>query len=196
MVKKVYVEGGGNGRALRAACREHFSTFIEKSGLAKADFSIVACGNRNDAYDRFKRGHAGGDATAMLLVDAERPVTAQGPWQHLQGTPDGWVRPDCATDDQCHLMVQIMESWFLADAEALESHYRQGFRRQALPPNLNIEMVSKQDVLDGLRRAARNTSKGGYNKARDGFKILQNIDPKKVRNRSQYADRFLKALGA
>ena len=87
MVKKIYVEGGGNGRALRAACREHFSTFIEKSGVSKARFSIVACGSRNEAYDRFKRAHADGDAKTMLLVDAERPVTAQGPWQHLLGTP-------------------------------------------------------------------------------------------------------------
>ena len=45
----------------------------------------------------------------MLLVDAERPVASSGPWGHLNAPPDSWVRPAGATDDQCHLMVQVME---------------------------------------------------------------------------------------
>ena len=196
MVKKIYVEGGGKTRELLAACRQHFSSFIEKAGVAKGDFSVVACGPRNDAYDKFKLAHSQGNVEAMLLVDSERQVNAQGPWPHLANPPDNWAQPAGATDAQCHLMVQAMDSWFLADPDALESHYGQGFHKQALPGNPNVEQISKQQVLDGLDRAARNTRKGGYSKGRDSFEILGSIDPVKVRSRSQYADRFLKALGA
>ena len=111
---------------------------------------IVACGSRRDAYESFETAQVK-MGNAMLLVDAEAPVTSQGPWQHLRAI-DGWARPPNATDEQCHLMVQVMESWFLADADALSSFYGQGFRKQALPQNPNVEDVSKQDVLLGPSR--------------------------------------------
>ena len=129
----------------------------------------------------------------MLLVDAEGPVTAQNPWAHLLAS-DGWARPSSTTDDQCHLMVQIMESWFLADVGALASFYGRGLRRQALPGNRNIEQVPKEDVLSGLAQATRGTKKGSYSKSSHGFRIVGELDPAKVRNASRYADRFLRAL--
>ena len=91
-------------------------------------------------------------------------------------------------------MVQVMESWFLADVDALESYYGQGFRRQSLPANPNVEEVPKQDVERGLERAARETGKEGYRKGRDSFEILGRLDPVKVREASEHADRFVKAL--
>ena len=129
----------------------------------------------------------------MLLVDAEGPVSASGPWQHLK-THDGWNRPDGATDSQCHLMVQVMESWFLADADALESFYGQDFRKRALPANSNVEHVSKRDVLDGLAGATRDTKKGSYDKGAHSFDILANLDPAKVRRASPHADCLIRAL--
>ena len=128
----------------------------------------------------------------MLLVDSETPVTAQGPWQHLQAN-DHWDRPGGATDEQCHLMVQVMESWFLANADVLVSFYGQDFQKQVLPADPNIERVPKQDVLNKLAQATRNT-KGGYKKGTHSFEILEKLDPGKVRAASRYADRFMKAL--
>lgn len=130
---------------------------------------------------------------AMLLVDAESPVTASGPWRHLRAS-DNWDQPDGATDDQCHLMVQIMESWFLADAGTMESYYGQGFRRQALPQNPNVEQVPKQHVLSGLDQATRQTPKGRYSKGKHAFDLLERIDPAKVRAASPYADRFISSI--
>ena len=155
---------------------------------------IIACGGRDIAYDKFKIAHVNQDGTSLLLVDSERPVDQAGPWEHLEGAPDEWSRPDGATDDQCHLMVQIMESWFLADRDALEEFYGQGYRENALPQNPRIERIAKQDVLDGLDRAARETSKRGYNKGSHSFEILAKLDPEKVRNASPHAKRFIEAL--
>ena len=135
----------------------------------------------------------------MLLVDSESPVyvpaTAAQPWQHLRAR-DGWERPPRATDEQCHLMVQVMESWFLADREALGAYYGQGFRAGSLPQNPLIEDVGKDDVLNGLEQATRDTSKGRYNKGRDSFDLLARLDPAKVTSASPYAKRFIDALTA
>ena len=189
---KLYVEGGGDSKELKTACRKGFRTFIERAGLAGMMPRVVACGSRNDTYDRFKTAHAQSDGLAMLLVDAEDPVTAQGTWQHLQ-TLDGWSRPAGATDDQCHLMVQVMESWFLADVDALESFYGQGFRPGPISAITNVEAVSKQDVLSRLGQAA-GTGKRAYRKERHSFQILAMLDPVKVKDASPHADRFIRAL--
>lgn len=193
---KIYVEGGGDSKALRALCRRGFSEFIKKAGLRGRMPSIVACGPRGTAYDDFKTAHAHEDGIAVLLVDAEGPVkSSTGAWQHLQES-DGWKRPDRAGDDQCHLMVQIMESWFLADVDTLERFYGQTFRQGALPQNPNIEKVSKQDIERGLEQAMRGTNKGSYdkNKSKHGFEILAVLDPEKVMEASPYANRLIETL--
>ena len=178
---------------LKRECRKGFNEFIEKAGLTGSMPRIVACGGRQDAYDRFKTAHASGNSDAVLLVDSEGPVSPSGSWQHLKSR-DGWDRPAGTTDDQCHLMVQVMESWFLADKDALSSFYGQGFRPQTLPANPDIEKVSKPDVLNGLAQATRDTGKGPYKKGSNSFAILEKLDPEKVRNESPYADRFIRAL--
>ena len=187
---KVYVEGGGR-KALDRECRRAFNEFFRKAGITTANVSVEARGARGEAYNAF-RSDSDRNFRKILLVDAEGPVTAKSAWGHLQ--QGGWSRPAGAADDQYHLMVQVMESWFLADVDALEAYYGQGFRKGALSGNPNVEQVSKRDVLDGLDSAAKGTRKGGYSKGRDSFEILGRLDPVKVRQGSVFAKRFLKAL--
>ena len=195
MSATIYVEGGGNYKDLKISCRQGFRKFFEKAGLADSRRmpTIVPCGGRQNAYNRFRGALSKGNRDAILLVDSEGPVTALSPWLHLKAR-DNWDRPNGATEEQCHLMVQVMETWFLADREALQTHYGQGFRAPALPQNPNIEDISKDDVLAGLNRAARDTGKGAYNKSSDSFTILEKLDPAKVRQRSGYADQLILAL--
>ena len=190
---KLYVEGGGDSKVLKTACRKGFRTFVEKAGLTGSMPGVVACGSRRNAYEKFETAQAQKDKSALLLVDAEGPVTAKGAWQHLKER-DGWDRPGGAADSQCHLMVQVMESWFLADRDALEGFYGQGYRSNALPSGQNVEQVPKQDVLKGLDRAAGNTSKGSYKKGAHSYEILATLDPARVRNASPHADRLIRAL--
>ena len=168
---RLYVEGGGNTRTLNRDCRKGLRVLIEKAGLAGSIPTIIPCGSRGDAYNDFRMAHAAGEP-AMLLVDAEGPVTSTGPWQHLKDN-DNWDRPATASDGQCHLMVQVMESWFLADVDALASFYGQNFRSQDLPANPDIEKVSKQDALGKLAHATRNTKKGSYKKGAESYQILE-----------------------
>ena len=192
MVKtRVYVEGGGR-KALNRECRKGFGEFLAKAGVAPGTVEVEACGPRGNAYKTFSAdAHRG--LSAILLVDAESSVTALSPWQHLQAN-DGWNRPRGATDGQRHLMVQVMESWFLTDPDTLESFYGRDFRKQALPGNPNVEDVPKQDVLHGLVQATRYTGKGKYSKGKHSFGILERLDPAKVRKSSPHADRFIQAV--
>jgi hypothetical protein len=114
----------------------------------------------------------------------------QTPGAHLLQRDDWKNLPD----EQVHLMVQCMESWFLADKSALKRYYGQGFKAHNLPGNLKIEEVLKQDVADGLKSATRDTIKGEYHKTKHGFEILELINPEAVRKASAYAERFFKVL--
>jgi hypothetical protein len=89
-----------------------------------------------------------------------------------------------------------MEAWFLADRQALTDHYGREFRANALPGNPNPEQIQKRDLVDGLSRATRETSKGEYHKTRHGFPILERINPSTVRACCPHADALLNLLAA
>lgn len=192
----LYVEGGGDSKELRKRCRKGFREFLENAGLAGQMPRIVACGGRSNAYKSFQTALHIGDRTPMLLVDAEVPLSVESPWDHVLNQ-DGWDRPNGAADDHCHLMVQIMESWFLADRSALVSFYGHQFQTGALPGNPSVEQISKADVLRGLERATRNnTTKGSYHKGSHSFTILGMINPTVVASRAPSAKGFLDVLRA
>ena len=138
---KLYVEGGGDAASLKSACREGFANFLEKAGFKGKMPRIIACGSRRNAYESFCTALKNGDK-ALLLVDSEEPISADlqrgdssladirkqwAPWQHLaKRKGDEWEKPHDASDAQCHLMVQCMEAWLLADRETLKSFFAQG----------------------------------------------------------------------
>ena len=197
MKVKVYVEGGGGGRELRAKCRRGFSSFFREAGLAGRMPKIIACGGRQSAYDKFRAAlsSASEQEYIALLVDSEGPVAeGSGPWLHLSNR-DHWATPDGARDCNAHLMVQCMEAWFLADRDCLANFFGRSFNCNALPGRPNIEDVAKADVLDGLKKATRQCQpKGEYGKGRHAFEILEQIDHGKVMAASPHASRLIDTL--
>lgn len=192
---KVYVEGGGDRRELKSRCRKSFSCFFDRTGLAGKMPRVMPCGGRHQTYDRFRTAiaHAESGVFIVLLVDSEEPVTAC-PWRHLRGR-DNWRKPPNATDNNVHLMVQCMESWFLADTDTLASYFGNGFNRNALPGQANVEEVSKTALMESLKRATRaSVPKGRYQKGKHSFEILSSLDPQKVAQASPYAKRLLRTL--
>ncbi len=92
-------------------------------------------------------------------------------------------------------MVQLMEAWFLADPEALETYYgKKNFNRNALKKNPRIEEVPKSDVLECLKEASRESQKGPYHKTKHAPEILQRIDPLKVRNAAPHCELLFQRL--
>jgi len=192
---KVYVEGGGDGQALRTRCRHGFSQFFQSAGLSGRMPAIVACGSRNDAFESYctALASAGQNDFPVLLVDSESAV-AQEPWDHLK-TRDNWQRPAGSRDEHAHLMVQCMEAWFVADRDLLVRFFGQGFRENPLPGSQDIEAIPKNDVFLALRMATRDSkTKGEYGKSEHSFEILGQLDPKKVRKASTHAGKLLDIL--
>ncbi|MCB1832523.1 MAG: DUF4276 family protein [Geminicoccaceae bacterium] len=201
---KLYVEGGGDTAALKSTCREGFTTFVTKAGLTNRP-RIVACGSRRDAFESFCTAIANGE-DAILLVDSEDAVNAQHqqgqpenwqPWAHLKARMgDGWDKPQSAAETDCHLMTQIMESWFLADRDVLKAFFGQGFKENALPATNNaIEGIAKQQVYAALAQATSNCkTKTAYGKGEHSFRLLANVDPAKITRASPWAKRFVDEL--
>ena len=91
-------------------------------------------------------------------------------------------------------MVQVMESWFLADRDALSEYFGQHFRESALPGQQDIEKIEKGDVLRGLSEATGSCARGRYSKGDHSFEILAKVSADKVTSASPYADRLVKTL--
>ncbi len=192
MTVTVYVEGGGNNKDTSTRCRQGFSEYCKNVAPLHPRPRIVACGGRQQAFDRFNTEvvrNKEGDL-CILLVDSEGPVEAtMNSIAHLQAH-DGCRLPVSETL-KIFLMVQAMEAWFLADRNALATYYGAGFRRENLPGDeRRIEEISKNDLEPSLVSATRDTQKGRYHKTRHGFALLGLIDPLKVQTGSPYAQAF------
>ena len=197
----IYVEGGGDQKDTRIRLRNAFNAFLkdlrERARRKKIHWKVRPCGGRNSTVDNFKTAlRADPDAFNVLLVDSEGPVTSQSPWSHLK-SQSGKNWQNLGLDDKhCHLMVQMMEAWLIADRDKLKEYYGKGFRETALPPNRNVEQLSKGILLDALNQVARDTRKKRYEKckSRDGPGILEKIRSDKVRSRATYCDRLFTTI--
>ena len=207
MVKevKLLVEGGGDNAELKSKCREGFRKFLEKAGMKGRMPRIVPCGSRNAAFERYRKELSKGNY-AILLVDSERPVEGSchsgmpkkwRPWIHLeQGSGDGWNKPQGESEENCHLMVECMECWFLADRETLKSFFGIEFMESALPSSKRApETISKAEALDGLEKATRYCRRNNrYSKGEISYKLLAKIDSGKVVANCPWAARFVELL--
>jgi hypothetical protein len=203
-VVKLYVEGGGDSAALKTACRQGFTQFITNAGIGQRP-RVVACGSRRDAHDSYCTAIADGE-DAVLLVDSEAPVANQyqqgrdaewQPWQHLKQRPgDGWYKPEGAPDTDCHLMVQCMESWLIADPAALKAFFGQGFRENKLPATASsVEQVATAQLYSALANATKDCkTMAQYGKGEHSFKLLGKIDAAKVTAACPWASRFVSEL--
>jgi hypothetical protein len=192
---RLVIEGGGAGSEADAELRRNMSAFLKTVLPNSNSPRIVAAGSRGDAYKTFllvvkdNPNHF-----VMLVVDSEDEVSHKhNVWQHLQHR-DNWPKPEGADDEQAHLMVRSMECWFLADKEAVAAYFGKDFNANALPPNPKIEEIHRHAAADGLDKAAKLTSKKGYHKSRDGFKLIGVIDGKKVCAVSCHATEFFRVL--
>ena len=196
---RIYVEGGGDSNTTKSLLRRGFSTFlgelVECARRKRIRWSIIVCGGREQAYDDFQialRSHP--EAFNVLLVDAEAPVRTT-PWQHLR-VRDDWSQPPGTRDEQCHLMVQTMETWLIADRRTLEQFYGSQFRSGALPSNTSIESVERAALASGLDRATQGTQKGVYHKIKHGAALLERANPMIVRAAAPSCERLFATLAA
>ena len=192
----LYIEGGGEGKDLRARFREGWKKFFGSAGVGGRT-KIVRGAGRRQTFDRFATAvsDSAPGTVPFLLVDSEGPVAPEhSVWRHLHAR-DGWTRPAGAGDDRAFLMVQIMETWFLADREALRSYFGARFRENALKAWPNLEEVPKSTILEALERATASCRKR-YSKGKVSFELLARVDPARVETACPHARALLDALRA
>ncbi len=156
---------------------------------------VVRGGARDQTFHRFATAIANPDPerVPLLLVDSEGPVQAgHSVWKHLQRR-DKWNQPGGAGEDQAFLMVQLMETWFLADRAALKKHFGEQFKETALKRWPQLEAVRKKTVLDALKKATNNCS-NPYAKGKVSFELLEKINPPLVEAACPHAKGLLDRL--
>ena len=193
----IYMEGGGEGNATKAALRQGMDTFLQPLKEAARDkalgWKLVCCGSRNEAFQRFQNAvNSGDDVVNVLLVDAEGPVKNPAR-RHLQDRDEWDLSFTC--EDTVHLMVQTMETWIVADAAALTSYYGKDFRANKLPKATNLETVPKTTVERSLDEATKSTQKGRYHKIRHASDLLKLIDVESVKERCAHCQRLFDEIG-
>lgn len=208
----LHLEGGGNTPETLQTFRRGMSAFlkpaVEEARKRRIRWDVIPLGGRKEAFDSFCDGLKNEPETFhVLLVDAEEPVS-KAPWKHLKArVGDQWVAPENADEKRCQLMIVTMETWFLADPDAVKEFFKlkKGFDPSALPdlpplpkpPKVStvLERMSKESVNAVLKKATRNTATEHYEKIKHGANLLAVIDPRKVREQCPSCDRLFRTLG-
>ena len=158
----IIVEGGGSGASnRRIECRKAFQSLFERVATMGSAPLVVAAGARSMAIERHKRTPG-----SVLLLDSEGPA-------------------ERTESEAIYQMVQVMESWFLADTATTARILKTEQRK--LSGNPKIEEVPKTDVFARLKAC-------GYEKKNQSYRILGELDPAKIRKASPHADLLFKRI--
>jgi len=192
---KIYVEGGGDGQLLDTLFRQGWSRFFETAGLAGRMPRVVRGKGRVQTFDMFLTalGNPRPSELPLLLVDSEDPVApGHTVWQHLKAR-DNWERPNGTADDRAFLMVQVMETWFLADRTLLREYFGSALREQHLREWPVLEVLTKDTVINALVHATAGCSKP-YSKGKVSYELLKKLNPESVQTRCPHAKALLDRL--
>ena len=182
---RIYFEGKAT---LRSGFEVFFADLKTAARGACSTIQLVAARNGLSDYRKASRTHP--DAWNILLKDSEQAMPAD---PRQLGKSHGI---DPAFVDRVFWMVELMEAWFLADPQMLAEYYGQGFVRTTIGQPADVERVPKAEVLNRLKHATRNTSKGEYHKVKHAPYLLEKLDGSQVRDRAQQCRQLFEAVMA
>ena len=189
---RIYVEGGSS--EIADVFRKAWVQFFEKAGLKNQMPRTISGEGRSQTFDLFKTAveRRSPDELLLLLLDSEDPIApGRSNWEHLKWR-DNFDKPAAAGDDDALLMVRVMETWIIADRQALQTFFP-GLRENHLPAWTKLEVVPKTDVIAALERATAGC-KRHYAKGRLSFELLAIVNPLEVEQRCPAAKRMLDRL--
>jgi Domain of unknown function (DUF4276) len=171
---RVYFEGD---RALKPGFHRFLREIVETARSKRCKFQLVEAKGTpiqdfRDALETPRDGHVWN----VLLLDSEEPQEFHLRKNSLEG----------CHQDSVFWMVQVMEAWFLADLEGLNAFFKSNLSEG----NPNVENIPKVDVFARLNKAAR----GEYHKVQHGTRLLELIDPAKVRKAARNCDRMFSVI--
>lgn len=186
---RIYYEGS---RLLRPGFDAFFAALKSRAREKRCSFTLVSGGSGETACRDFGialKKHP--TAWNILLKDSEGPYA-----DNFSVSLCGERQWNKSHADSIFWMVQMMESWFLADKGKLQQFYGSEFRESALKTNPNVEEIPKKDLENCLRDATKNTQKGDYydNKTSHGPKLLALINPDLVQKAAPNCRKLFQAI--
>ena len=147
---RIYYEGDP---LLKPGFDAFFTGLRERAKEKRCGFRLIAA-KGTPCRDFGIAIQANTGAWNILLKDSEGPdardlsasLCRQNEWSQSHAESIFW-------------MVEMMESWFHADKDALKQLYGSEFRKNSLKANPNVEQISKKDLKDGLSAATRAPAK-------------------------------------
>ncbi len=92
-------------------------------------------------------------------------------------------------------MVQCMETWCVADRNALRGFFGQCLQESALPPLNGLEARSTNDVQQKLKNATRPCGHDRmYKKGKRSFELIAELDPSELNERLPHFKTLCEAL--
>lgn len=180
------------------AFRRGWQIFLGKAGVNRQMLEIIVGGGQQETFALFNNQlnrHVQQEATVpkpLMLVDSEEPVAAgRAVWQHLgMRRQHSFQRPSDADDHSAFMMVQAMETWFIADQPALQRFFGSSFDASAFNNLPALESILKGDTLNQLRQATRRCSRH-YRKGKRASDLLAEINPERVAAACPHANQLI-----
>jgi hypothetical protein len=178
----IYFEGQSN---LRPGFKVFFSELYKLARQHKVNLDLFAAKDGPRDFEKAPRRHP--NTLVVLLKDSEQPFDSSARLCKVNG-----IDPKMA--GKVFWMIESMESWFLADPDALATYYGQNFKVQAIGQTANVEAVPKVEVFSRLKSATARTTKGEYNKTAHAPDILERLNPARVQERAPNCRRFFEYI--
>ncbi len=169
---------------------------MKQYGIETNLFRIVAGGSRTKIYKDF--GKIFQDSLSIVLIDSEKEISCDEKkckWDFLWKN-EKWKKPKGATENSLFFMAACMESWIVADKDALQEFYGKCFQPK-LPQAKDLSTITKIDIINALEKSTKECGKEkqyNTNNKKDSFKILEKVDVAKITKRNIYAKDFFEFL--
>jgi hypothetical protein len=177
---RIYFEGDAR---LKPGFRSFFGEIVESAKARQCRLNWIAT-DGTPVQDYYNGLEANPDAWNVLLLDSDLPA------DRTQEELCRAKKIEPFRSDSVFWMVQVMESWFLADADALRVHFGKRLQEGSLKGNPKVEEIPKGDVEARLK----NIAGGDYHKVNDGTKLLARVDPTRVRNAAPNCERMFAVI--